>query len=249
MIAADSLFNQVSNCRYMYNGKVDVPLVVRSRCSTGRGYGAQHSGDTVGLFALYPGWRIVAPTTPFDYIGLFNSAMRSLDPVLVLEHHELATLEGPVPEDDMDFLVPLGKAAVRRSGTDLTVIAYLSIVPRLLHIADQLAAEEGMDIEVIDLRSIDHASLDMDTTCTSVAKTRKLVVVEQALQTQCLGPTLATRVHERFHGELEQPVRLLSSLPAPMPVSEIQEQTVLISDETIRDGLIRTLKGPAPASH
>ena len=124
LIAADELFNQCATCRYMYNGRVDVPLVVRSRCSAGRGYGAQHSSDTAGLFALFPGWRIVAPTTPFDYIGLFNSAMRSLDPVLVLEHHELDPLEGPIPEADLDYLIPFGQAKVRRAGADLTVITY-----------------------------------------------------------------------------------------------------------------------------
>ena len=241
LVAADELFNQVATCRYMYNGRVDVPLVVRSRCSAGRGYGAQHSGDTAGQFALYPGWRIVAPATPFDYIGLFNSAMQSLDPVLVLEHHEVDQLAGPVPVDDLDYLIPFGSASVPRQGSDLTVIAYLSIVPRVLQIAEELAANEGIDVEVIDLRSLDHTSLDFDTIQVSVAKTGQVLVVEQAMETQSLGTHIAARIHEEFHGQLRQPVRRLCSLSVPIPVSYAQERTVLISDETIRDGIRQTV--------
>jgi len=243
LIAADELFNQCATCRYMYNGRVDVPLVVRSRCSAGRGYGAQHSSDTVGLFALYPGWRIVAPTTPFDYIGLFNTAMRSLDPVLVLEHHELDPLEGPVPESDLDYLIPFGQAKVRRTGADLTVITYLSLVPRVLAIAEQLAGDEGIDIEVIDLRTLDYAHIDFDTISASLEKTRRGVIVEQAMATQCLGPYIATQLHQKCHDQLRQPIRLLASFPVPIPVSKVQEATVLISDDTIRNGLIQAAAG------
>lgn len=248
LIAADELFNQVATCRYMYNGRVDVPLVVRSRCSAGRGYGAQHSGDTIGLFALYPGWRIVAPTTPFDYIGLFNSAMRSLDPVLVMEHHEVDLVEGPVPVDDLDYCIPLGSAAVPRSGADLTILAYLSMVPRVLRIAEELAAEEGIDVEVIDLRSLDHDSLDFETILSSVKKTGQALIVEQAMETQSLGPFIATQIHEQAHNQLKQPVRRLHSRSVPIPVSLVQERTVLISDETIREGILKTVKGPASIS-
>ncbi|MBI86422.1 MAG: MFS transporter [Planctomycetaceae bacterium] len=248
LIAADELFNQVATCRYMYNGRVDVPLVVRSRCSAGRGYGAQHSGDTVGLFALFPGWRIVAPTTPFDYIGLFNSAMRSLDPVLVMEHHEVDLIEGPVPVDDLDYCIPLGSAAIPRSGTDLTIVAYLSMVPRVLRIAEELASEEGIDIEVIDLRSLDHDSLDFDTVLSSVKKTGQVLIVEQAMETQSLGPFIATQIHERAQDQLKQPVRRLHSLSVPIPVSLVQERTVLISDEKIREGILQTVKRTASIS-
>ena len=248
LIAADELFNQVATCRYMYHGRVDVPLVVRSRCSAARGYGAQHSGDTVGQFALYPGWRIVAPTTPYDYIGLFNTAMQSLDPVLVLEHHELDLLEGPVPVDDLDYFIPFGSASVPREGNDLTVICYLSIVPRVLRLAEELSANDGIEVEVIDLRSLDYANLDFETIQASVAKTGQVLVVEQAMEPQSLGPHIAARIHEQFHGQLRQPVRRLCSLSVPMPVSFTQERTVLISDETIRDGILQTVDKPATIS-
>lgn len=248
LVAADELFNQVATCRYMYNGRVDVPLVVRSRCSAGRGYGAQHSGDTAGQFAMYPGWRIVAPTTAFDYIGLFNSAMQSLDPVLVLEHHELDLLEGSVPTDDLDFLIPFGSASVPRQGNDLTVITYLSMVPRVLQIAKELSAEEGIDMEVIDLRTLDYAHLDFATIQASVAKTGQALIVEQAMETQSLGPHIATKIHEQLHGELKQPVRRLSSLNVPIPVSFTQERTVLISDDIVRDGIRQMVGKPVSIS-
>lgn len=238
LIAADELFNQVATCRYMYNNRVDVPLVIRSRCSAGRGYGAQHSGDTVGQFALYPGIRIVAPTTPFDYIGLFNSAMQSLDPVLMLEHHEIDLLAGAVPVDERDFLVAFGKAARRRTGSDLTIATYLSMVPRVLRMADELAEESGLDIEVIDLRSLDYASIDFDTLASSISKTGQLAIVEQAMETQCLGPFIAAKLREYLPSDFTPPVQLINSAPVPMPVSFPLERAVLLSDEKIRQQLL-----------
>ena len=232
----------------MYHGRVDVPLVVRSRCSAGRGYGAQHSGDTIGQFALYPGWRIVAPTTPYDYIGLFNTAMQSLDPVLVLEHHEIDPLDGDVPSNDLDYFIPFGSAAVRREGADLTVICYLSIVPRVLKIAEELAANHGINVEVIDLRSLDHASLDFETIQNSTNKTGQVLIVEQAMEPQSIGTHIAARIHENFHGQLRQPVRRLCSMNVPMPVSLSQELTVLISDDKIRDGIRQMMGKPAEIS-
>jgi 2-oxoisovalerate dehydrogenase E1 component len=243
LIGADELFNQVATCRYMYNGRVDLPLVVRSRCSAKRGFGAQHSGDTVGLFALYPGWRIVAPTNPFDYIGLFNSAMHSLDPVLLLEHHELDPVSGPAPTDDLDYFIPLGKASIPRAGDDLTIVAYLSLVPRVLNIAEEMAAEKGISIEVIDLRSLDYANIDYDLINESVAKTGKVMIVEQAMETQSLGRHIAARIHEKLHKKLALPAARVCSLSAPIPVSKTLEESVLVSDDTIRERILQLAAG------
>ena len=243
LIGADELFNQVATCRYMYNGRVDVPLVIRSRCSAKRGFGAQHSGDTAGLFALYPGWRIVAPTTPFDYVGLFNSAMHSLDPVLMLEHHELDPLSGPVPKDDLDYFIPLGKASTPRCGDDLTIVAYLSLVPRVLNLAEEMAKDHDINIEVIDLRSLDYASIDYDLINASAAKTGKVMIVEQAMETQSLGRHVAARIHEELHRELAQPVARVCSLSAPIPVSKTLEESVLVSDDTIREKILQMMSG------
>ncbi|RUV36262.1 MFS transporter, partial [Mesorhizobium sp. M7A.F.Ca.MR.228.00.0.0] len=134
--------------RHMFGGGFPVPIVVRVRVSPHTGYGSQHSGDPSGLFALFPGWRIVAPTTPFDYIGLMNSALKCDDPVVVIEHVELFPSEGPVPADDRDYCVRLGKAKIVRPGSACTLLTSASMVA----VASQVVEETGVDAEIIDLR-------------------------------------------------------------------------------------------------
>ena len=124
-VAADQVFNQIAKARHMYGGSGAVPLVLRSKVAMGTGYGSQHSMDPAGLYATSAGWRIVAPSTPYDYVGLMNTALRLQDPVLVLEHVDLYTSSGPGPVDDWDYCLPVGKAAVRRTGSDLTILTYL----------------------------------------------------------------------------------------------------------------------------
>jgi len=117
-VAADQLFNQIAKARHMFGGDIDMPLVLRTKVAMGTGYGSQHSLDPAGIFATSPGWRIVAPSTPFDYIGLMNTAIASNDPVLVLEHVDLYGNTGMVPEDDLDFFIPFGQAAFAALGTE-----------------------------------------------------------------------------------------------------------------------------------
>ena len=119
LVAGDQLFNQIAKVRHMFGGGFPLPLMVRSRVSAGAGYGSQHSMDASGLFALYPGWRIVAPSTPLDYIGLVNSALRCNDPVLVVEHNDLYQTVGQVPIDDWDYCIPFGSARDRAAGRGL----------------------------------------------------------------------------------------------------------------------------------
>ena len=165
--------------------------------------------------------------------------MQSLDPVFVVEHHELYATKGAIPEDDMDYLIPLGKAAVRREGNDATIFAYLNMVSRVQRIADELANEEGIDLEIVDLRTLDYANMDFETMSESLCKTGRAVIVEQAPQTQCLGPFIAAQLHERLeHG---MPIRLVSSMPTPIPVSKVQEQSVLIGDGQIRKTILEAV--------
>ncbi len=144
-VAADQLFNQIGKARHMYGGTGDVPLVLRSKVAMGTGYGSQHSMDPAGVFATSAGWRIVAPTTPYDYVGLMNSALRCKDPVLVLEHVDLYNTTGPGPVDDLDYCLPVGKAAVRRTGSDVTVLSYLAMVPYVLEAVERFGE---LDAEV-----------------------------------------------------------------------------------------------------
>ncbi len=159
-VAADQLFNQIAKARHMYGGESGVPLVLRSKVAMGTGYGSQHSMDPAGVFATSAGWRIVAPSTPYDYVGLMNTALRCQDPVIVLEHVDLYTSSGPGPVDDYDYCLPVGKAAVRRPGNDVTILTYLAMTSFVLEAVEEF---ERVDAEVIDLRWLDRASIDWDT--------------------------------------------------------------------------------------
>ena len=127
-VAADQVFNQIGKARHMFGGRNPVPLVLRTKVAMGSGYGSQHLMDPVGIFATSPGWRIMAASTPYDYVGLMNTALAIDDPVLIVEHVDLYGSEGEIPVDDLDYLVPFGTAAVRRAGNDVTVLSYLSMV-------------------------------------------------------------------------------------------------------------------------
>jgi 2-oxoisovalerate dehydrogenase E1 component len=206
-VAADQLFNQVGKARHMFGGDGPVPLVLRSKVATGTGYGSQHSMDPAGVFATAVGWRIVAPSTPFDYVGLMNAALRCEDPVVVLEHVDLYNSTGPAPVDDYDYCLPVGKAAVRRSGNAITVVAYLSMV------AEALAAAEavGADADVIDLRWLDRASLDWDTLGASIRKTNRVLIVEQGAIGTSYGGWLADEIQRRYFDWLDAPVEEIAT--------------------------------------
>ncbi|MFO7312377.1 MAG: alpha-ketoacid dehydrogenase subunit beta, partial [Bacillota bacterium] len=174
-IGSDQLVNQAAKMRYMFGGKVRVPMVVRTPAGSGTGAAAQHSQSLETWFMHIPGLKVVAPATPYDAKGLLKSAIRDDNPVVVFEHKLLYKTKGPVPEED--YTVPIGKAAIRREGTDITVIATSVMVLRSLAAADRLA-EEGISVEVIDLRSL--RPLDTETIVKSVCKTGRAVVVHEA---------------------------------------------------------------------
>jgi len=237
LAAADQAFNQIAKARYMYGGTTDLPLVARTRIATGCGYGGQHSMDPIGLFALFAGWRIVAPSSAFDYIGLFNTAMQSLDPVVFLEHHCLYAKKFSVPKDDLDYFIPFGKARVATVGEDLTVLTYSSMTGRLEALAEQLKIQ-GVSVEIIDLRTVDPTSLDYDTIGNSLKKTGSIAVVEEAAGGQGIGERIAAEVTRRFFDELDGPPGTLTSKNVPNSVSRILEAAALLSDEEILHGLV-----------
>jgi len=236
LVAADQLFNQIAKARHMYGGSTDLPLVVRTRIATGCGYGGQHSMDPSGLFSLFPGWRMVAPGNAFDYIGLFNTAMRSLDPVVILEHHSLYGQKFPVPEGDLDYCVAFGRARRLTDGKDLTVLVYGGMTSRLLNLRPQLE-QRGISAELIDLRTLDSPGVDYRTIGQSLAKTGALAIVEQAAASQGIGARLAAEIGSRFFDELDAPPVCLCSRDVPPPVSRVLEEAVLLGDAEILDGL------------
>ena len=237
LVAADQLFNQISKGLHMYGDTTDVPLVVRTRIGTGLGYGAQHSMDPVGLYGLFPGFRIVVPATSADYIGLFNSAMHSLDPVVILEHNSLYTQSFPVPAGDLDYCLPFGQAELVAEGDDLTIVTYGHLGRRCLGLVERLRGE-GLSADIIDLKTLDHIDLDYATIGASLARTGALLVVEEAARSHGIAATVADQVQSRFFDDLDAPVAVLTSLDISTPVSRALELAALVSDDQIADAAV-----------
>lgn len=233
LVAADQLFNHVGKVRHMFGGDFPVPVVVRSRVSAYIGYGSQHSMDPSGLFAQFPGWRIVAPSTPFDYIGLMNAAILCDDPVLVVEHNQLYPTVGPVPTGDMDYVIPLGSAKVVRPGAACTVLTYSAMVP----VSIQAADESGIDSEVIDLRTLDPLGLDWPTIEASVKRTNRVMVVEQTGRGHALGARIVQEVQERCFDWLDHQILHVTGTNAPPVVSKVLEAAALADHDAVIAGL------------
>jgi 2-oxoisovalerate dehydrogenase E1 component len=227
-VAADQLFNQIAKARHMYGGDGAVPFVLRSKVAMGTGYGSQHSMDPAGIFATSAGWRIVAPSTPFDYVGLMNSALRCEDPVVVLEHVDLYTSTGEGPVEDFDYCIPVGKAAVRRTGSQLTVLSYLAMTGYVLEAVESLGE---VDAEVIDLRWLDRASIDWDTIGTSIKKTNNVLIAEQGALGTSYGGWLSDEIQRRFFDWLDQPVQRLTGGEASPSISKVLERAAIARAE------------------
>jgi 2-oxoisovalerate dehydrogenase E1 component len=237
LVAADQLFNQIAKARHMYGGENNVPLVLRTKVAMGSGYGSQHSMDPAGLFAMWPGWRIVAPSTPFDYVGLMNSALHCEDPVLVIEHVNLYNSKGTAPSENLDYFIELGKAKVTRSGSAITVLTYLTMVQEAVDVADSM----GIDAEVIDLRSLDRAGLDWPTIEASVRKTGHVVVLEQGGLTNCYGAMLTDEVQRRLFDYLDHPVVRIHGGESSPSVSKMLERAAFVGQEEIRQAFVKMM--------
>lgn len=238
LVAADQLFNQAAKVRHMFGGNFPLPLVVRSRVSAGTGYGSQHSMDAAGLFALYPGWRIVTPSTPFDYVGLTNAAICCNDPVLVVEYQELFPTSGPVP-NDWDYIVPFGKAKTVKAGSDCTVLTYGPLVKKSI----DAAAEAGIDAEVIDLRTLDPFGLDWKTIGDSIERTGRVVIAEQTTRGTSMGVHYIKGIQERFIDWLDHEIVHVSGTHSSPVVSKVLEQAALAGQAEIGLGLRKVMEG------
>ena len=236
-VAADQIFNQIGKARHMFGGDIDVPFVLRTKVAMGTGYGSQHSMDPAGIFATAPGWRIVAPSTPYEYVGLMNTALASKDPVLVIEHVDLYASTGEVPEDDLDYAIPFGRARVRREGGKVTILTYLSMVSRALKAAE----EAGVDAEVIDLRTLDRASLDWDTIGASIQKTNNVLIVEQGARGTSYGAMLSDEIQRRYFDWLDQPVKRVTGGEASPSISKVLERAAFADTEEVLAGLADVL--------
>lgn len=238
-VAADQVFNQIGKARHMFGNNSGVPLVLRTKVAMGSGYGSQHLMDPAGIFATAPGWRIVAPSNPFDYVGLMNAALAIDDPVLVIEHVDLYNARFQAPVSDYDYQIELGKAKIDRSGNDLTVISYLNMV----HHARAAIEQTGVDAELIDLRWLDRASIDWDTIGESIRKTNAVLIVEQGAQGTSYGGWLSDEIQRRFFDYLDQPVQRVHGGEASPSISKVLERAAIALQEEVVRGLEAAREG------
>lgn len=232
-VAADQVFNQIGKARHMFGGKNPVPLVLRTKVAMGSGYGSQHLMDPAGIFATSPGWRIVAASSPADYIGLMNAAIALNDPVLVLEHVDLYGDMGEIPETDLDYQIPFGKASIRRAGNEVTLLTYLSMVKHSLTAVEH----SGIDAEVIDLRWLDRASFDWKSVEASIRKTNNVLIVEQGARGTSYGTWLADEIQRRYFDWLDQPVQRVTGGEASPSISKVLERAAIAGVEEVVAGL------------
>ena len=237
--AMDQVVNQAAKMRYMSNGQVSVPMVLRLPVGASQ-RGAQHGQSTEALFMHVPGLKVVCPSTPYDAKGLLLAAIRDDNPVVFLEHKLLYGGKGPRREKaalvqaaetpDGDYEIPLGPVAIRRHGRDLTILANMLMVHHALAAADRLA-EQGCDVEVIDVRCL--APLDMASLEASAAKTGRVLIVEEDHLTGGWGAEVAALIGERLFGRLAAPIRRLAGLDAPIPCAASLEDVFVPSVERI----------------
>jgi pyruvate dehydrogenase E1 component beta subunit len=239
LVAMDQIVNQIAKVRYMTGGQAEAPLVIRTQHAPGGGGAAQHSQSLEVFFAHVPGLKVVMPATPADAKGLLKAAIRDPDPVMFIEHKLLYRDKGPVRVvASGDHLVPLGKAAIRRSGDDVTVVAWSGTVRLALQAAEQLAAK-GISVEVIDLRTL--TPLDIPAIVESVRRTNRLVITHEAATRAGFGAEIAAAVLEHAFDYLDAPIERVGAAFAPIPINGALEAAILPDAGKIAAAIQRTM--------
>jgi len=235
-IAMSQIVNQMAKVRYMFGGKVKVPVVVRTPGGGGRGNAAQHMQTLEAWFVHVPGLKVVMPSTPYDVKGLLKTSIRSDDPIIFVENKLLYVTKGEVPDEE--YLIPLGVADIKREGKDITVIATSRMVLFALKAAESLA-KEGIDVEVIDPRTL--YPLDLDTILDSVKKTGHTVVVHEAPERCGIGAEIATQIQENAFDYLDAPILRVANPNVPIPFAQSLEAAAIPDDERIMAAVKRSL--------
>ncbi|MBN9446280.1 MAG: pyruvate dehydrogenase [Methylobacterium sp. SCN 67-24] len=222
-LAMEQIVNQAAKMRYMLGGAVSVPVVMRFPAGSGTGAAAQHSQSLEAWLGHVPGLKVIQPATPHDAKGMLLAAVADPDPVMIFEHKLLYKMKGPVPEGH--YTVPIGKAAIRRSGTDLTIVATSIMVHKALEAAETLAAE-GIDVEIVDLRSI--RPMDNATIIASVIKTHRLLCVYEGVKTLGIGAEISAMIAEsEAFDRLDAPIVRLGGAETPIPYNPELEKAAV----------------------
>jgi pyruvate dehydrogenase E1 component beta subunit len=236
-VAFDQILNNAANVRYMSGGQINCPIVIRGPANGGTNVGATHSHTPENVLANHPGVKVVVPSTPYDAKGLLKSAIRDNDPVMFLENTILYGDKGEVPAED--YLIPLGKADVKREGTDLTIVTYGRPVIQSLAAAHLLQQEHNISVEIVDLRSI--RPLDMDTVLASVRKTHRVLIVEEQKPFCGVGAQLSHMIQSEAFDELDAPIARLCTIDAPAIYSPPVETEQLPNPQRILRAVIEVL--------
>jgi pyruvate/2-oxoglutarate/acetoin dehydrogenase E1 component len=240
-VAWDMVANQIAKTRYMTDGQVSLPLVLRTANGAGLRFGAQHSQSVENWVMAIPGLKVVAPSTPADVVGLMAAAVRDPDPVIVCEHKALFAIKGEIP--DGEIVDTLGTAKVVRAGSDLTIVALAAMVSKALEAAERLAADSGIDAEVVDLRSL--VPLDTATILGSVKKTSRLFTVEENPRLCGWGAEIASIVADDGFYSLDAPIVRITTPHIPLPSAAALEDLALPSVERIVETIRRRLDDAA----
>ena len=218
----DALVNQAAKIRFMSGGQIEVPLVARTQGGSGRSSAAQHAQSLEAWFVHTPGLKVVMPATPYDAKGLLKAAIRDNDPVVFIEHKLLYNTEGPVPEEE--YVIPLGKADIKRQGSDITVVATSRMVIKALVAAEQLA-KEGISVEVVDPMTL--VPLDEEAILGSVRKTGRLVIVHEAAERNGFGAEIAAIVAKKAFYDLNAPINRVAGMNVPIAFAPKLENYVI----------------------
>lgn len=235
LVALDQIVNNASKFLYMSNGQFNVPMVIRMASGGGSQLGATHSHSLEGMYAHFPGLKVVCPSNSADAKGLLKRAFRDDNPVIFIEHTALYGSRGEVP-DDPDFLVEFGRANILREGSDVTLVGYSGSVHQALRAADILREQEGLAAEVIDLRTL--RPLDIETVIASVKKTNRAVIVEDDWKFGGFAGELSAQIMERAFDWLDAPVARVCGKDVPMPYNRDLEFAALPSEEDVVDAVL-----------
>jgi acetoin:2,6-dichlorophenolindophenol oxidoreductase subunit beta len=234
-VCMDGIVNQIAKMRYMFGSQYNVPLVIRTPSGAGLNAGPQHSQSLEAWFAHIPGLKVVMPATPYDVKGLLKTAIRDENPVIVVENKTLHALKGQIPEEE--YLISIGKADIKREGTDVTIVAVSRMVHESLKAADSLAKED-ISVEIIDLLSV--SPWDRETIFGSVAKTHRLVIAHEAVKSFGIGAEISAVVCEEILDELDAPILRVGAPFVPIPFS--LEKAYLPNEEDVVATVRKTLE-------
>ena len=240
LLASDQIVNSAAKFHYMFGGQPSIPMVIRMPAGGGAQRGAQHSQTLESWFAHIPGLKVVMPATPHDAKGMLKSAVRDDDPVLFIEHELLYSVKGEVPDEGVEYTIPLNRGEVRREGGDITIVTFSRMVHISLQAAEELA-KDGIQAEVVDIRSI--RPIDLDLILESVRKTNRVVIAEEGWKYYGTGQGLAALIYEHAFDYLDAPIQHVTGKDVPMPYAKNLERAALPT----RNDVIAAVKAIVPA--